>query len=52
MFGTTFQLELIRTDASKYRKIGAKLEVCLCFFFVKSTYEALHGLDNHNEKPD
>ena len=34
MFGITCQEEFIRTDAFKFRKKGAKLEVCFCVYFL------------------
>ena len=34
MFGSTCQEEVLRTDAFKFRKKGAKLEVCLCIYFL------------------
>ena len=34
MFGSTCQEEVLRTDAFKFRKKGAKLEVCLCIYLV------------------
>lgn len=34
MFGSTCQEDFIRTDAFKFRKKGAKLEVCFCIYFL------------------
>ena len=38
MFGNTCQEELIRIDASKFRKKGAKLEVTLSIYLLGFTF--------------